>query len=378
MQDMTQLDSRLGVTPVLTRRDLSAFVGFPYALHAGDKCWAPPLRREVRRLLSPRHNAFFEHAEAGYFLARSGRQVVGRVAAIHNRRHNEFHQDAVGFFGLFESVDDQAVARALLDAAAGWLRRRGLAVMRGPVSFSTNEEAGLLVDGFETPGVLMMPYNPAYYVGLLETAGFVAAKDMLSFQTTSDQLPERLVRGAQSVERRYGVTTRTMDPSRFDDELETIRRLFNAAWERNWGFVPFTEPEFTQMVQQLRPIVEEEVVVLAEHQARPVGVGVAVPDMAVALRANPSGRLFPGILKVLWASRGIQRLRVIILGALPEWRSRGIDVLLYKRMWEGAWKKGYRWAEAGWVLEENRAMCNGLERMGFEAYKRYRLYDRDL
>jgi GNAT superfamily N-acetyltransferase len=333
----------------------------------------------VRQDLSPRHNAFFEQAEAVYFLARrGGRHVVGRVAAIHNRRHDERHHDAVGFFGLFESVDDHAVAQALLAAAGDWLRQRGLRVMRGPVSFSTNEEAGLLVEGFETPAVLMMPHNPPYYVDLLETAGLESARDLLAFQTTSDRLPERLVAGARLVERRYGVTTRTLDLGRFDEELARVRHLYNASWEDNWGFVPFGEREIAQLARKLRPIVVKELVVFAEHDARPIGVGVALPDLNVALRANPSGRLVPGLLKVLRASRDIDRLRVLILGTLPEWRGKGVDALLYERIWEEGWQKGFRWAEAGWILEENHAMRNGLERMGFEVYKRYRLYDRRL
>jgi GNAT superfamily N-acetyltransferase len=250
--------------------------------------------------------------------------------------------------------------------------------MRGPVSFSTNEEAGLLVEGFETPAVLMMPHNPPYYVDLLETAGLESARDLLAFQTTSDRLPERLVAGARLVERRYGVTTRTLDLGRFDEELARVRHLYNASWEDNWGFVPFGEREIAQLARKLRPIVVKELVVFAEHDARPIGVGVALPDLNVALRANPSGRLVPGLLKVLRASRDIDRLRVLILGTLPEWRGKGVDALLYERIWEEGWQKGFRWAEAGWILEENHAMRNGLERMGFEVYKRYRLYDRRL
>jgi GNAT superfamily N-acetyltransferase len=332
----------------------------------------------VRALLSARANPFFEHAEAAYFLACDGQRVVGRVAAIHNRRHNEVHEDAAGFFGFFECADDAAAAGALFDAAAGWLRRRKLRVMRGPASFSTNDEAGLLVDGFETPAVLMMPHNPAYYARLVEGAGFVGVRDLLAYQATSDRLPERLVEGTRLLEKRYRVTTRTLDLRRFEAEIARTRDLYNAAWERNWGFVPLTEREIEHLARQLRPIVVPELVVFAEHEGRPVGVGVALPDLNVALRANPSGRLFPGILKVLWASRGITRLRVLMLGTLPEWRSKGVDALLYKRIWEEGYQKGFRWAEAGWVLEDNHAMRNGLERMGFEVYKTYRFYDRPL
>jgi GNAT superfamily N-acetyltransferase len=366
------------VTAVGCRRDLAAFVGLPYGLHAGDRCWAPPLRRDVRAMLSPRRNPFFEHAEAAYFLARDGARVVGRIAAIHNRRHSEVHEDATGFFGFFECRDDAEAAGALFEAAAGWLRARGLRVMRGPASFSTNDEAGLLVDGFETPAVLMTPHNPRCYVRLVEGAGFAAVKDLLAYQSTSDHLPERLVDGARILEKRYGVTTRILDMRRFEAEIVLVRDLYNAAWEKNWGFVPLTEREIGHLARRLRPIVVPELVVFAEREGQSIGVGVALPDLNVALRANPSGRLFPGILKVLRASRGITRLRVLMLGTSPEWRSKGIDALLYKRIWEEGYRKGFRWAEAGWILEDNHAMRNGLERMGFEVYKTYRLYERDL
>lgn len=329
-------------------------------------------------LLSRRRNPFFEHAEAQYFLARRGGKPAGRIAAVHNQLHNDFHRDAVGFFGLFESVDDPAVPEALFAAAAGWLRTRALTVMRGPMSFSTNDEAGLLVDGFGTPPVLMMPHNPPYYVRLVEGAGFTKAMDLLVYQTTHDRLPQRLVEGVALLERRYGITTRPLELAAFEQEVALIKRLYNAAWERNWGFVPLTDREIEHLARQLKPAVVPELVAFAERGGETIGFAVALPDLNVALKHNPSGRLFPGILKVLWASRHIDRIRVLLLGTLPEWRSKGVDALLYKRIWEEGCRRGYRWAEAGWILEDNAPMKNALVRMGFEVYKTYRVYDRPL
>ncbi len=359
-------------------RDLRAFIGLPYDLHRRDPLWVPVLRRDVATLVSRGKNPFFEHAEAAYFLARQDGRVAGRIAAIENRLHNEFHGDRVGFFGLFESVDDKAVAGALLEAAAEWLRSRGLTLVRGPASFSTNDECGLLVDGFETPPVLMMPHNPRHYATLIEGAGFAKAKDLLVYQTTDDKLPPRLVEGTEVLKQRYGVTTRPLDMKRFDEEVETVKRLYNASWEKNWGFVPMTDGEIDHLAKQLRPVVVPEMVIFAEREGSPVGFAVALPDLNVALKLNPSGRLFPGILRVLWASRTINRIRVALLGALPEWRGKGVDALLYRGIWEAGYAKGFRWAEAGWILEDNFAMRNGLVRMGFEVYKTYRLYDRAL
>jgi len=366
------------VAPVESHRDLDAFVALPYELHRGDPCWTPALRRDVRALLTPGKNPYWEHAERRLFLARAGDRVVGRIAAITDRLHQEAHADDAGFFGFFESVDDAAVAAALVEAAAGWLRARGKRVVRGPLSPSINEEAGLLVSGFETPSVIMMPHNPRYYPPLLEGLGFVKAKDLVAFQNTHATLPERLVAATDVVHRRYGVRTRPIDMKRFADEVALIKRLFNAAWEKNWGYVPLTDHEIDHLAAQLRPIVVPEIVAFAERGGEPVGFAAAVPDFNVALRANPSGRAFPGLVKVLWASRRITRIRVLLLGVLPEWQGRGVDALLYRAIWENGRRRGYDWAEGGWVLEDNHAMVNGLARMGFVPYKTYRVYEKAL
>jgi GNAT superfamily N-acetyltransferase len=368
----------LDVAPVRSAGDLRAFIALPYELNRTDATWVPPLRRDVKALLSRRVNPFFEHGEAEYFLARRGGKVVGRIAAVHNRLHNEFQHDQVGFFGLLDLIDDPAVAAALFDAAAAWLRPRGLDAMRGPASFSTNDECGLLIDGFETPPVVLMAHNPRYYVSLVEGAGFGKAKDFMAYRSTSDKLPQRLVDGVNLLARRYQITSRCLDMRRYEEEVALIKRLYNAAWEKNWGFVPMTDREIDHLAKQLRPVVVPELVVFAESRGQAIGFGVALPDLNVALRANPSGRFFPGILKVLWASRRIDRLRVVLLGMLPEWRTKAVDALLYKTIWEHAVGRGYRWAEAGWILENNHPMRNGVANMGFEVYKTYRMYERPL
>jgi GNAT superfamily N-acetyltransferase len=366
------------IAPVRGRSDLEAFVALPYDLHRRLPGWTPLLRRDVRAVLDPARNPFFGHAERQLFLARRGGRVVGRVAAIHDRLHDETHGDRVGFFGFFESIDDPGVAGALFDAAAEWLRGRQSDTLRGPVSPSINDEAGLLVEGFETPSVLMMPHNPRYYPALVEGAGFRKAKDLLAFQSTGTELPERLVAATEIVRRRHGVTCRRIDMKRFPQEVALVKRLFNAGWVENWDAVPLTDREIDQLAGQLKPLVVPELVAFAEIGGEPIGFAVAIPDFSVALRANPSGRLFPGILKVLWASRRLTRLRVLLLGVLPAWHGRGVDALLYRHVWENGRARGYDWAEAGWILEDNHAMINGLTRMGFEAYKTYRVYERPI
>lgn len=364
--------------PVRTAADLRRFIALPYRLHRGDPNWVPRLRREVRQTLSRKKNPFFQHAEAEYFLAEVNSEAVGRIAAIHNRRHNEFHKDAVGFFGFFECSEDQQVANSLFEAAAAWLKERALEVMRGPTSFSTNDECGLLVEGFDTPPTALSPYNPPYYVRLVERAGFQKAKDLFQYETTDPQIPERLIRGARLIAERQQITLRPLNLRAFDQEVARVKALYNQAWEKNWGFVPLTDAEIDHLAAQLKPVVVPDLVVFAEKEGQTIGLGLALPDFNQALKVNRSGRLLPGLLKVLWASRKIRRIRVLLLGLLKEYRRSGADVLMYQWIWEKGYALGYRWAEAGWVLEDNAAMNNAIRRIGFRHYKTLRLYDRPL
>jgi GNAT superfamily N-acetyltransferase len=363
---------------VTSGRDLKRFIAFPYELHRHDPLWVPQLRMDVRTLLSPAKNPFFQHAAAQYFLARADGRTVGRIAAIKNDAHNREHGDRVGFFGFFECVDDQPVANALFDRAGAWLRDQGCDTLRGPMSPSVNDECGMLVDGFDTPPVLMMPHNPRYYPRLVDEAGFTKARDLICYQSTGTEMPERLVRGARLVAERKGITLRQLDMKRFKDEVELVKQLYNAAWEKNWGFVPLTNAEIDHLAKQLKPVVVPELVCFAEKDGRTIGFAVALPDLNVALKRNPSGRLFPGLLKVLWAARKISRIRILLLGALQEFRGTGVDALMYAWIWEKGRAKGYDWGEAGWILEDNAAMTNGIQRLGFVPYKTYRVYDRPL
>jgi GNAT superfamily N-acetyltransferase len=338
----------------------------------------------VEKLLSRTKNPFFEHAEAEYFIAERDGDVVGRIAAISNRLHNETHEDRVGFFGFFESIDDQDVANALLEAAAGWCRALGHDVLRGPTSFSVNDECGLLVDGFDTPPALMMPHNPPYYIGLLERGGLVKAKDLWVYQGGSEQgyvpVPERLARATEMIRQRQGITLRSLNMKNFEGEVERIKELYNSAWEKNWGFVPMTEHEIDHLAEQFKPVVIPEMVPMAEKDGKLIGFGIALPDLNVIFRTNRSGRLFPMILRLLWAlkMKRIRRARILLLGVVPAYRGKGVDAMLYHWIWTKSAERGIYWGEAGWILEDNPAMNAGLEKMTFRVYKTYRLYDRRL
>lgn len=378
------MTERLRVRAARDRRDLKRFIDLPYRLHARDPVWVPPLRRDVELLLSRTKNPFFEHAEAEYFLAERDGEVVGRIAAISNRLHNETHGDRVGFFGFFESVDDQAVADALLDAAADWCRNHGHDVLRGPASFSVNDECGLLVDGFDAPPTLMMPHNPRYYISLLERAGFAKAKDLWVYQGGTEEhyvpVPERLARGTELIRQRQGITLRPLNMRDFQGEVERIKELYNAAWEKNWGFVPMTEHEIDHLAEQFKPVVIPDMVPMAEKDGKLIGFGIALPDLNVVFKRHRSGRLFPMILDLLWSlkMKRIRRARILLLGVHPEYRGKGIDAMLYHWIWTKSGERRIYWGEAGWILEDNPAMNAGLEKMTFRVYKTYRLYDRSI
>jgi len=367
--------------PVSDGRGLDRFIAFPYDHYRDDPLWVPQLRRDVRTLLTPAKNPFFQHAEAQYFLAvrRSDGRTVGRIGAIKNEMHNKEHNDRVGFYGFFESIDDQQVANTLWDTAAAWLRAKGFDTMRGPMSPSVNDECGLLIENNGTPPSLMMPYNFPYYRALHERYGFTKAKDLLAYEGGGAEAPpERFLRLARRVTERSGIKLRTLDMKRFDREVELIKALYNSAWEKNWGFVPLTEAEMDHLAKQLKPIVVPDLVIFAELEGKMVGFGVGLPDFNLALLHNRSGGMFPGILKVLWHSRKIHRARILLLGVIPEFRGRGVDAILYQRVWENSVKHGMPSGEAGWILEDNEVMKKSATQLGFRISKTFRIYDKPL
>jgi GNAT superfamily N-acetyltransferase len=357
-------------------RDFKRFVDLPFELYKNDPVWVPPLKSDVHALFDRAKNPFFEHAEVEPFLAWRDDRAVGRIVAIDNHAHNAFHGDQVGFFGFFESVDDPEVARALFDASEAWVARRGKDRLRGPMNFSTNDDCGSLVDGFQTPPTIMMPHNPSYHARLYAAGGFAKDKDLLAYWVDHDQPPERLARGAELVRKRKGVVTRSMDMKRFDAEVEVIRDIYNSAWEKNWGFVPMTRAEIEYMAKQLKPVVDPEFVVFAEVKGEPVAFALGLPDFNVALK-HAGGSLFPfGIFAILWWQRRIHHARVLTLGIKPGHRMSGIDSLLIYEMFLRGHRRGYNKGEFSWILEDNLAMRRPLEAVGATAYKTYRVYER--
>lgn len=359
---------------------LDEFIALAWSLNARDPLWVAPLRMSLRTALDRSRHPFHAHADVAYFIARRDGEAVGRVAAIVNHLHNEYHDDRTGFFGLFEAVDDPEVAAALLDAAAHWLRSRGMETMRGPMNLSTNEEIaspGVLVQGFETPPMAMMTHNPPYYGALMEGAGLAKVKDVTAYWLDDPHPPERLVRGIDRVVERIGAVIRPLDLRRFDQEVETIKTIYNSAWSANWGFVPMTDAEFAHLAKEFRPVVDPALCLIAEVQGEPVGFSLALPNLNHALRHLPDGRLFPfGLFRFLWHKRKIRGVRVITLGFKPGYQHSGLGAAFYLRTWISGTGRGYDHGEASWILEDNLDMVRALERMGGREYKRYRIYER--
>lgn len=372
----------LGVRELAPGEPLKPFIDLSWAVNAGDPNWVPPLRMALEPVLDRRKHPFHRHAEVAYFLAERGGRPVGRIAACVNRQHNDFHGEALGTFGFFEALDDPEAATALLDAAAVWLRERGMRTMRGPFNFSTNDEfssPGVLIEGFGTPPTVMTSHNPPYYAALVEGAGLVKAKDLVAYWVDGSHVPARVGGVMERMTRRAGVTVRSLRMKDLKDEVARVREVYNAAWSRNWGFVPMTDAEFDHMAKELRPVVEPRFVLLAEKDGEPIGFLLALPDLNRAFRHLKDGRLFPfGLFRFLWHRRKIDVARILTLGLKPGMQHLGLGAALYTRLLHAGREMGYRAAEGSWILEDNHEMCAALEKLGAVVCKRWRVYERGL
>jgi len=371
--------TKVFVTPAASSRDLDAFIRFPLRLYSGDPFFVPHLLYERKKFFKP-SNPIFQFTEVTYFLARSENgEVVGRATAHINHRHNEHAGEKTGFFGFFECVDDPAIASALMKAGEDRLRARGMEVIRGPFNFSTNEECGFLVQGFDRSPAMMMPYTKAYYPYFMTHLGYSKARDLLAYEYTyHGSIPDYLVRLSRRIRERKQIVIRSIDMRRFEEDVATIFRIYNAAWSQNWGFVPVTDDEFRYTARDLKPIVDPSVVLIAEKEGKPVAFSVSLPDYNVLLK-KMHGRLLPfGFLHWLFGRKTIGRVRTLLLGVVAEYRLNGIEVLLIYDTFEKGLSRGYRTGEMSWVLEDNVMMCRPLERMGAQIGKVYRIYEKAL
>ncbi len=370
------------IIQVQTKADLRKFMEFPFSLYKNDPFYSPLPIFEQKKLLDPskNKNPFFKDAQVKLFLLEKDGKIAGRVASVINRRHLEYHNDGAGFFGFYESINDASVAQALLDRAASELKEAGLKKMRGPMSFSTNDECAFQIEGFERPPMIMTPYNPSWYNNLMEACGMKKAKDLLAFiRDMALPLPEKVRRVASLAEKK-GVTVRLADMKKLHRELSIFRDVYNSSWKDNWGFVPITPEEVDVMAAQLKSVLVPELTIIAESAGEPVGFLGIVPDMNQVLRVL-RGRLTPlGIAKALYRSRKIDTIRLMLLGVKEQWRGRGVEALMIKKGFEGikSFKDKYKQIEFSWILEDNLPIIYISEMIGGSVYKKYRIYEKEL
>ena len=374
----------LGITQVEGRRGTARFVDAAWRVHdqRASSGWIPPLRAVVRDALDRSGNPFYRQAERALFIAKRNGRAVGRVAAIENRRHNEHHDDRVGFFGFFDCRDDQETANGLFERAESWLRDRGLNSIRGPMSPSMNHECGVLVDGFVFPPVIMTPWNPSYYGPLIERAGYDRAKDLLGYNLPAadeSAVPDRLRRLAERTRQRTRLVFRKWDFGTMEEEVRNAFDLYCDAWDGNWGFVPPSWEEFWHIAKDLKSVLHPDFAFVAELDGKSIGFIMIARDMNRVLSRIPSGRLWPwSIARLLIGLPKVLRGRIVLLGLRREYQNRGFFPLFVLEMARRAIKIGAEGAEASWILEDNESLTAPLKKLDLEPYKRWRIYEKAL
>jgi len=370
------------IEEVNTKHKLKLFIDFPHELYKDDVNYVPELFIAQRDLLTPGKHPFHEHSLVQLFLVYENLHIKGRIAAILNNNHNSYNNTSDGFFGFFDCVDNQEIANALFTAAVNWLSAKGVKNIQGPVNPSTNEPCGLLIEGFDKPAVAMMVYNKPYYGKLLETFGFTKNVDLLAYDIAIDNINDRPVQLEKALTERLqrkNITIRTLNMKDFKNEVAKVKEVYNAAWDKNMGFVPFTDNEFNYLAKDLKLIVDKKLCLLAEHDGKLVGFALAIPDINQTLIKVKRGRLLPtGIIRLLLGLKKINNVRVIALGVIEGYKKQGIEACFYAGIIKRAAERKMRGGEASWILEHNDLMNRGITNMNGRLYKKYRIYKKSL
>jgi GNAT superfamily N-acetyltransferase len=371
------------IRPVTTEADRMRFIKSQWNFYKGDKNWVAPLIDERKKLLSTSKNPIYQHSKLEMFLAEREGEIVGRIAAITNGNHNKKYQDKVGFFGFFECENNPETAQKLFEAAHVWLKKQGMNAVRGPVNPSMNDEAALLVEGFDTPPVILTTYNPPYYAHLIESAGYAKAKDMYAYRLRHESYQnDKMKRLQAAIRERYKITIREInikDKAQLQKDAQTIKEIYNSAWAENWGIVPFTDAEFDALVKDLKPVADPRIIYFAEVEGKPAGFMLALPDINRAMIHNRSGSLIGAGWQLLTKRKEIDLCRIIVMGVLPEYQKFGIDAVMYYEIEERSRAHYPAGGEASWIAEDNIAMNRALTKtMNGERYKTYRIYERSI
>lgn len=370
------------IIEVKSKKQLATYIDFPHDLYRNDKNYVPELFIAQRDLLTPEKHPFYKHSSIQLFIAYRDGKVAGRIAAIYNVNHNTFTKGNDGFFGFFDTVNDQKVAASLLERASKWVREQGADRIIGPINLSTNDSCGLLVDGFDSPPVVMMPYNASYYQGLLENYGFEKHVDLFAYIIRKNNISERSVKLLDMLEtrlKRSNIIIRMIDKKHLKEEIPKIKELYNKAWDKNLGFVPFTDEEFDYVAKDLSLLLDTDYCIIAEQEGKLVGFTLGIPDINQILINIKNGRLLPsGIFKLLFQRKKINGVRVLMLGVLEGYRKLGIEACLYGHLIKNGIRKGVEYAECSWMLEHNYLMNHAIEQINGEHYKRYRIFKKAL
>jgi GNAT superfamily N-acetyltransferase len=366
-------------TPVEKRQ----FVRMMWDIYANDPNWLAPIEMDRMKLMDEKKNPFYKHADAKWFVAERDGKIVGRIGAIINHSHNTLYHEKSGFFGFFECENDPETAQALFSSAEQYLKDAGMTQCYGPANPSSNDEYGLLVEGFDRPPVMLMTYNPPYYDRLIMQNGYTKHNDLYAWLLSQETAKsDKLVRVANALKERNNITIRPIRKDHFDEDVELVKYIYNTAWE-NDGFVPLTDDEMNFMVKDLKQVYDPDLVLFAELNGKPVGFALSLPDINQSLfkgKRIPKGfmNLPVAVWKLLTQKKAINTVRILILGVLKEYRGRGVDALLYLETMDRAKRKGYEFGEASWVQEGNLPMNRAAQMMNGERYKTYRIYKKSL
>jgi GNAT superfamily N-acetyltransferase len=373
--------SDLVIKPVATRAEKRLFLGFPWKLYRGDPNWIPPLRLDQEELVGYKRHPFYEKNEVQTYLALRSGAVVGRIAAILNRTHNEYHKDIRGFWGFFECVDDQEAANGLFDAVKAWFAERDIHCLRGPANPSANYTLGMLIEGFDSPPYFMMTYNPEYYPRLVEGYGFQKAQDLYAYWGNIGMLPDAVSRFnslMQQIIEHFDLTIRPLDKSRFREEIQEFLTVYNRSMSNMWGFVPMSEGEIHHAAKNLRHLLVPELALTAEVDGKMIGATFCLLDYNPTIKAI-DGRLFPfGFLRLILGKRKIKKIRLISANVVPEYQRMGMGLVLLGRLVPFCRKWGMEEVEFSWIAESNWLSRGSLEKGGAKKAKTYRVYDLDL
>ncbi len=360
---------------------IKKYIDFPHSLYQGDPHYVPELYMAQKELFDRKKNPFFEHSEVASFLAMSDNQVVGRISAIRNNNYNAYHKTNVGFFGFFDVIDDFDVCKALLDRAVSWIKEQGFTAVIGPTNFSTNDTAGILVDGFHEPPKIMMTYNKPYYGEFMERYGFRKEMDFLAYILYTEKASEKSIKLAQALEerlRRQGIVIRPITTKSLKEDVEHVRGIWNEAWADNWGFVPMTDRETKRLADELKLILSPKWCYIAEDNGVPIAFSVTLFNINEITKDFKKGRLLPfNVLKLLRKRKKTDYVRIIALGVNPTYRRRGIEAIFFAKNILQARESNVIAGEVSWVLENNQEMNASALKLNSELYKTYRLYQYD-